>query len=134
MSVAHWLPILQVIFNTNTSVSDYASQLSIINREYPVEWVVRELQRNDFIVDDVRLFPINWGQKALQSQLEVCDYKLKSVIPKVMLSDTLTHSMIEELQFQLRSLSHMITINAQLKALGACFSMDYVVSAHRVGT
>jgi len=33
-------------------------------REYPVEWVVDTMRRAGFVVDEVRLFPINWGKKS----------------------------------------------------------------------
>jgi hypothetical protein len=104
-----------------------------LNREYPVEWVIRELERNGFEVDDVRMFPISWGLKALQLQLETCDFKIKAVSSKLPSTHyTLTHSMIEELQFQMRSLSNMLNNNAQIKQIGACYGMDYVVAAHKL--
>ncbi len=49
-----------------------------MNREFPVEWVVRTLEKSGYIVDDIRLFPINWGIKALEKQLNVCEITLKN--------------------------------------------------------
>jgi len=98
-------------------------------REYPVEWVVRSLESSGYKVDDIQLFPINWGYQALLKQIQVCDHYVKPNI-RTMIDIPSSLSTSTLLKDQMKILGNMLKKNAQIQSVGACFGMDWVVSAH----
>ena len=46
-------------------------------REYPLDWVVRQLNGAGFLVERTRRLPILYGERYVKSQLQVCRRKLK---------------------------------------------------------
>lgn len=45
-------------------------------REYPMEWMIRVLERSGYRVQDTHVFPILYGPSFINGQLDVCLYKL----------------------------------------------------------
>ncbi len=48
-------------------------------REYPLDWVLRHLEVADFVVEDAQVFPIRYGRRFIDGQLDVCERKLPRI-------------------------------------------------------
>ncbi|PRP84416.1 hypothetical protein PROFUN_08096 [Planoprotostelium fungivorum] len=100
-------------------------------REYPSEWIVKSLQRHGYIVDEVRLFPINWGKKALLGQLELSLNKLRTYAKsKFMVTEGATMSLIESMERQIEEMRILLELkrgqaSAVVENHGVCFGMDW---------
>lgn len=98
-------------------------------REFPHTWVIDMLEKNEFEVLDVALFPINWGSKALHSQLDVCDKYLNEVpLSSFMTIPEDSYRIQLELRHQVKALRNYIN-SPDLKKMGICFGFDWVVVA-----
>ena len=89
------------------------------HREYPLDWVLARLEDAGFAIDDARSFPIVYGPKFVNGQLDVCVAKLASINDPE-LARGLRHR-IEDLRRQALALyeSHQ----------GIHFGADWVVAA-----
>ncbi len=92
-------------------------------RELPLEWTLRHLERSGYVVEDATVFPIVYGPKFVNDQLDVCVKKLP------LIEDPELATTLERRIAKLRE-----------EALAYCerhrgirFGEDYVVSARRRG-
>lgn len=46
-------------------------------REFPLEWMLRHLERSGYVIEDATRFPIIYGKKFIDGQLDVCVKKLR---------------------------------------------------------
>lgn len=87
------------------------------------------LETNGFQVLNVVLFPINWGMKALNSQLDVCDFYLNEVpLTQFMTSSKESYSLHSELRYQVQTLRNYLK-SSELKDMGICFAFNWVIVA-----
>jgi len=95
-------------------------------REYPVHRVLRSLSESGWIIEDVALFPINWGKNALQKQTELCltKMKYKTVSTGLKSMDT---SIKDDLKFYSNELIQELNDNPLITEVGICFGFDYVL-------
>ncbi len=89
-------------------------------REYPREWVLRNLEASGYVVEDAGSFPIIRGPKFVEEQMDVCKRKLPYIEPGLS-----------------RELERTI-VKLRDRALAQCgvdgglrFGEDYVVAARR---
>ncbi len=99
-------------------------------REFPVEWIIHALETAGYKVEDVRLFPIVWGSSALLKQLQLCTDKMEQIRGQpIMISPTASQSLLDELTYQVKSLSWLVKQSRVIQSAGVCYGMDYVVTA-----
>ncbi len=89
-------------------------------REYPLEWTLRHLEAAGFVVQDVAVFPIRYGQRFIDGQLDVCERKL----PRIKGRKTL----VEGLRQSIAELRHRALEFSESQD-GIMFGEDYVVFA-----
>ena len=89
------------------------------HREYPLEWTITQLEDCGFTVEDARSFPIVYGPKFINGQLDVCVEKLDYVHDPVLVKG-LRHR-IDDLR------RRALAVHESLGGLR--FGTDYVVYA-----
>lgn len=89
-------------------------------REYPQEWVTRQLQRSGFVVEDAVRVPIVYGKRFINGQLDVCLRKLPLFKDRVLAEQMRKH--VEDVRHQALSLPSM-------QSKGIHFGHDYVITA-----
>lgn len=89
-------------------------------REYPLEWVLCHLEVAGFVVEDAQVFPIRYGQRFIDGQLDVCERKLPRIRAPARLVDGLRLTISDLRQ---RALEHASAED------GISFGEDYVVLA-----
>lgn len=103
---------------------------TVENREFPLEWISRILEKSNYIVEEVQAFPIVWGKRALSKQLDLVDTKIKNALNKnIMIASSSSMTLLKELQQQVVQLRRLLNENAVVNDIGVCFGMDYVVAA-----
>ena len=88
-------------------------------REFPLEWILRQLERAGYTIEDARAFPIVYGQKFINGQLDVCVQKL----PRIRDRD-----LAVALEEQIKSLRER-ALSFSMANDGVRFGQDYVVFA-----
>lgn len=88
-------------------------------REYPLEWVLRQLRTAGFRALDVQRYPIRYGARFIDSQLDMCAQRL---------------GRIQDRQLALSLMEHVQTLRAQAHALcrqeqGLRHGHDYLILA-----
>lgn len=53
-------------------------------REYPMDWVLRHLESAGFKATDVQRFPIRYGERFINSQLDLCTHSLDRLADRVL--------------------------------------------------
>lgn len=89
-------------------------------REFPLEWVLRSLEEAGFVVEDAQVFPIRYGPRFIDGQLDVCERKLPRIRAPARLVEGLGQTIAD---LRKRALDHA---GAQK---GIPFGEDYVVFA-----
>lgn len=89
------------------------------HREYPLEWVLRSLERAGFTVEDARRFPIIYGERFILGQLEVCLAKLARFT---------SQSLAREMRRAIESLRER-ALGLYEAHRGIHFGSDYVIHA-----
>ena len=88
-------------------------------REYPMTWVQKNLEDTGYEVLKAATFPIRYGKKKINAQLDVCIQKLK-----FMQNDSLKEALMGRTnKLRLKALSH-VDKNGPIS-----FGFDYVLSA-----
>lgn len=88
-------------------------------REYPVDWVLRRMQEAGFRVDEVRRFPIRYGRRFIDSQIDMCLQRLPQWTDRALAQAMAAH--LEGLRRRACALSD--------GEGGLRYGADYVVSA-----
>jgi len=92
-------------------------------REYPMDWVVRSLERSGFVVQSATPMPILYGPRFVNGQLDVCTRKLPLFQDRA-----LAASMGEHIEaVRVKALDH-ITRHQHIR-----FGEDYVIAAEPAG-
>ena len=91
-------------------------------REYPREWVVRHVEAAGFVVKDAQVFPIRYGPRFINGQLDVCSRKLPRISG--------TGALVEGLRDRIADLRRRALDFSNLED-GIWFGEDYVVEARR---
>jgi hypothetical protein len=88
-------------------------------REYPLEWVLRQLRSSGFRTLDVRRYPIRYGPRFIDSQLDMCTQRLGRLRDR-----QLALSLMEHVQ-DLRARAHALCSQEQ----GLRHGHDYLILA-----
>ncbi len=88
-------------------------------REYPMDWVIRSLERSGYAVDEAISVPIVYGARFINGQLDVCRRELPHLADPALAEAMSAH--IEALRSSALALSE--------REGGLRFGEDYVVSA-----
>ncbi len=88
-------------------------------REYPMEWVVRNLENVGFTVDEAERFPICYGEQFIGKQLDVCERKLPRIENRALAAG---------LKRRIVDLRRQATAYCRAHG-GIRFGIDYVIAA-----
>lgn len=80
------------------------------------------------MVEDVHFFPIMWGKQALLKQVQLCEEKIR-IKHHIAATDSDRNSMTAELRKQVKSLEWQLENSLQIKDIGGCYGMDWVITA-----
>jgi len=72
-------------------------------REYPLDWVIRQLERAEFRVVDVERVPIRYGERFINSQLDLCAGSINKLRDRKLVVAMMQH--IEDLRRQAHALA-----------------------------
>jgi len=89
------------------------------HREYPLDWMLDNLPRADFYVEDVRVFPIVWGMKYVREQLDVCRGKLPVIADR---------ALVRGLEHRIAKLEKTAKASYEVRQ-GVQFGSDWVISS-----
>ncbi len=89
-------------------------------REFPLEWVLRHLELAGFVVEDAQIFPIRYGERFIEGQLDVCERKLPRIRGPARLVEGIRQTISS---VRKRALDHASEQD------GILFGEDYVVLA-----
>ena len=92
------------------------------HREYPAEWVIGQLENSGFEVEEEKRFPIIYGSKFINEQLDVCRRKLEFIENQELVSGL--RSRIDKLREKALAFYDVHR--------GIRFGYDYVISARPV--
>ena len=90
-------------------------------REYPVDWVVRNVERSGFAVQDVQSLPIRYGSRFVNEQLDGAARNLTKIADKALTAPL--QGAIE------RAREHALALHAAGAA--STFGEDWIVYARR---
>eukprot|EP00163_Fabomonas_tropica_P026370 TRINITY_DN4816_c0_g1_i1.p1 TRINITY_DN4816_c0_g1~~TRINITY_DN4816_c0_g1_i1.p1 ORF type:complete len:331 (-),score=58.95 TRINITY_DN4816_c0_g1_i1:25-1017(-) len=85
-------------------------------REYPLDWVLRHLDRAGYVIDHVKVFPITYGEPFAHSQIDVARRHLD------MVEDPVTRDLFAKRIEQLHNKTTGMT--------PASFGEHYIIAAH----
>ncbi|MBI4600963.1 MAG: class I SAM-dependent methyltransferase [Planctomycetes bacterium] len=88
-------------------------------REYPLDWTVRSLEESGYSVEEAKAFPIRYGPRFVNGQLDVCRSKLRYLCDR---------SLAKELERAIEDLRGRALALHEVHR-GALFGEDYVVDA-----
>lgn len=91
-------------------------------REYPLDWVLRNLEMSGYVVDDAKMFPIHRGPRFVKEQMDVCRKKLPCIA---------SPSLARELEAAIESLQGRALAQCEAER-GLRFGEDYVLRARPV--
>lgn len=88
-------------------------------REFPMDWVLRQLRTSGFRVQDVQRYPIRYGARFIDSQLDMCTHRL---------------AQMKDRQLALALMEHICELRARAHATataegGLRYGHDYIISA-----
>ena len=89
------------------------------HREYPRTWVEQALERNGFVIEDSRAFPIRYGPRFIEEQLDLCLHKIVKIG---------SYPLGRALEREVASLRERAR-ELHLKTGGESFGEDYVIAA-----
>ena len=92
------------------------------HREYPADWVIGQLEASGFAVEEEKRFPIIYGSKFINEQLDVCRRKLEFIENQDLVSGL--RSRIDRLREKALAFYEVHR--------GIRFGYDYVISARPV--